>query len=343
MTNNAYLNAFLIILGFYLGSYIITFLLGLLEKASSKTGSDLDDKIIEAVKLPIRHLFILIGIFYAARDVAWSWTINNREYGFSDIFFVLIILLVSYTVSRMLKTVFTWYGERESARSLSQTAYIFIRKIISVVVYTIAALIAFSQLGIQIGPLLAGLGVAGLAVALGLQEPMANLFAALFLVMDKSISIGDWIQLDDGTKAYIEDISWRSVRIRTIAGNTVIVPNSVFVGQKISSYDYPEKSFFTSITVGVSYDTDLDKAEYIATQAAEKVIKDQGISIQENNPIIRYKELAASSINFSLIVKVDNVQSEGKVKHALIKEVVKQFKAQNIEIPFPQMVIHQDK
>ncbi len=94
--------------------------------------------------------------------------------------------------------------------------------------------------------------------------------------------------------------------------------------------------------VGVAYDTDLEKAEYVAMQAGEKVIKDADVKVQVNNPIVRYKELAASSINFSVIIQVDKVQDESRIKHALIKEIVKQFKENNIEIPFPQMVIHKD-
>ena len=205
---------------------------------------------------------------------------------------------------------------------------------VSVVVYLIAVMIMLSQFEIQIGPLLAGLGVAGLAIAFGLQETMANLFAALFLVLDKSINVGDWIQLEDGTKAYIEDISWRSVRIRTIGGNTVIVPNNKFVGQNISSYDYPTKSFYTSVRVGVAYDTDLEKAEYVALQSAEE-IKDA-----DNNPIIRFKEFNDSSIDFIVILRVDEVRDEGRVKHALIKQIKKDFEEAGIEIPFPQRVIH---
>ena len=63
----------------------------------------------------------------------------------------------------------------------------------------------------------------------------------------------------------------------------------------------------------------------------------------DNNPIVRFKELGDSSINFIIIVKVDKVQDEGRIKHALIKEVVKQFKEHNIEIPFPQMVVEMKK
>lgn len=336
--NSQLLNSFFIVFLFLLGSYAVTLALRLVERLTKKTGTDLDDKIIMALALPIRFLAAALGFFVGFRDYDWTWQVKDKEFTIADVFFVLVVLIVGFTLSRLLKTLFKWYGGREDLK-LSQTMFIFVRKVVSVIVYLVAAMVIFRQLGIEIGPLLGAMGVAGLAIAFGLQSTMENLFSALFVVMDKSINVGDWIQLEDGTKAYIEDISWRSVRIRTIAGNTVIVPNSVFVGQKIASYDYPEKSFYTNVAVGVSYDTDLEKAEYVAGQAAAKVIQDVGVSQQENNPIVRFREFGDSSINMIVIVKVDNVGQEGNVQHALIKEIHKQFAASKIEIPFPQRVV----
>ncbi|MEA3398614.1 MAG: mechanosensitive ion channel family protein [Patescibacteria group bacterium] len=339
MFENQIINSIAIVAIFLAASYAVTFLISILEKLTSKTDSDLDDRIIKAIKLPIRYLAGLLGLFYAVKGFGLAWEIKGNEYGAADALFVFIILLLGFTASRIFKSIFFWYGGTEKGGKINQTMFVFIRKVISAIIYAIGLIIILGQFNIQIGPLLAGLGVAGLAIALGLQETLANLFAALFLVLDKSINIGDWIQLEDGTKACIKDISWRSVRIRTITGNTVIVPNAVFVGQKISSYDYPVTAFFTSISVGVAYDTDLEKAEYVASQAAEKVINSEGIREKKNNPIIRYTELADSSINFLVIIKVDKVLDEGRVKHSLIKEIVKQFKENGIEIPFPQRVV----
>lgn len=341
MLENIYLNSLAIVALFWLASYAITIPLGLIAKLTSKTKTDLDDRIIKAVKLPIRYLSFILGFYYGFKGFNWSWSVGGRELGITDLMLALVILTIGFLVSRLAKTTLDWYGDRDNV-ALSKTMFVFIRKILSVAVYAVVIMIVFSQLGIEITPLLASLGIAGLAIAMGLKSTLESLFAALFLVMDKSINIGDWIQLEDGTKAYIEDISWRTVRIRTVGGNTVIVPNNVFANEKISSYDYPEKHFTTSITVGVAYDTDLDKAEYIAGQAAEKVLKDEGVTYKENNPTIRYNLLDASSINFGIYVKVDKVQDEGRVKHALIKEIVKQFRENNIEIPFPQMVIHKN-
>lgn len=343
LMENQLITAILIVVVFWLGSYAVTFLMTMLEKVTSKTKSALDDEIIEAAKLPIRYLAILLGFFFGFRGFELAWEIKGTEFGIAGIVFILIVLLIGFTISRIMKTIFRWYSETERGANTNQTMFIFARKVVSVIVYLIAVLIILGQFDIQIGPLLAGLGVAGLAIAFGLQETMANLFAALFLVLDKSINVGDWIQLEDGTKAYIEDISWRSVRIRTIGGNTVIVPNSKFVGQNISSYDYPSKSFFTSIRVGVAYDTDLEKVEYVALQAAEKIIRDQEIKDTADNPIVRFKEFNDSSIDFIVIIKVDQVRDEGRVQHALIKQIKHDFEEAGIEIPFPQRVVYTKK
>ena len=339
LLSNELIEAIIIIAVFFLGSYIITFLMTMLEKVTSKSKTDLDDKIIEATKLSVRYLAILLGFFFAFRGFTWTLAIKDKEFGFADIFFILIVLLIAFTVSRIVKTLMKWYINKDKGVGTNQTMLIFGRKVLSGVVYLIAGLIILGQFEIQIGPLLAGLGVVGLAIAFGLQETMTNLFAALFIVLDKSINVGNWIQLEDGTKAYIEDISWRSVRIRTIGNNTVIVPNNKFVSQNIASYDYPVPSFYTSIGVGVAYGSDLEKVEYTAMQAAEKVIKDEGITDQDSNPIIRYKKFGESSIDLIVIVKVDKVQDEGRIKHALVKQIAKDFEAANIEIPFPQRVV----
>lgn len=340
MFENQFLNFVLIIASFWLASYVITLMMTFLEKAASKTGTTLDDNLIRSSKLPVRYLFILLGFYYAVKysTFDWAW----RDYDMSDIFYALIILLICFTISRMLKTIFKWYeGSDRVSKKNSKTIFIFVQKVTSVAIYIIAFILILDNFGVEIAPLLAGLGVAGLAIALGLQETLANLFAALFLVMDKSINIGDYIQLEDGTNAYIEDISWRSVRIRTIGGNTVIVPNAMFVGQKISSYDYPESPYSMSIRLGVAYGSDLDFVEKVAIQAAKNVIESEGIKIKDNNPIIRFKAFADSAIEFIIIVTVDKVTDESRVKHALVKEIDKQFKKENIEIPFPQRVVYQ--
>jgi len=342
---NLFLNSVLILIIFWLSSYIITIFLNILDKYAQKTKNTFDDRIVEAAKLPIRYLFIIFGFYFAIKNYQnnLSFVLLNKKINIEDIFYSFIVLLFFYALSRFLKIFFSWWSEKEKGiHKFNRTMFVFIQKTISVFVYIIAALLILSNLDIKIGPMLAGLGVVGLAIALGLQETLANLFAAFFLAMDKSINIGDWIKLEDGSKAFIEDISWRSIRIRTISGNSIILPNSIFINQKISSYDYPESSFFTNIKIGVSFDSDLEKVEKIAIQAGKNTKKINKGTI-DGDPLVRFTEFGESAIYFILIIKINDVRQEGKIKHDLIKEVKFLFEKEKIEIPFPKRVIYQKK
>lgn len=338
MFDNQYLDALAIIIAFWLGSYVITIIISLFGRVASKTKSTLDDDIINAVKLPIRYLSVLAGLYYAVDFTGLDFYYKGIT--IENILYIFAVIIAGYAVSRLVKTFFDWYSTSDKeTKKISKTMFVFLRKVISFSVYIVALIMILGHFGVEIRPLLAGLGVAGLAIALGLKETFANLFAALFIVLDKSVNIGDYIKLEDGTKACIEDISWRSVRIRETGGNTVIVPNSTFVGQNISSYDYPESPFYTSVEVGVSYDSDLEKVEKVSIRAGETVLKNEKIELEENNPVVRFNMLADSSINFNIILKVDKVKNESRIKHALIKEIIKEFRKENIDIPYPHVKI----
>jgi len=335
-----FLSSILIVLIFWIASFFATMLIRKLTTYAHKTKTTLDDRLIEATYLPVRYLFSLLGIYFGLEYYGGSFNFLGKNLNFTIIISSLIILVVGFSISRLIKTFFLWHADTKvDIKNVNKTMFIFIRKLLSAGIYAIVSLIILGKLGIDIGPLVAGLGVAGLAVALGLQETLANLFAALFLIIDKSISIGDWIQLEDGTKAYIKDISWRSVQIQTMGGNTIIIPNSTFVGQKISSYDYPNSSFSVSIKCSVAYDSDLDQVESVAKKAALHIIKKENIQVPNNVPLIRFKELADSGINLIIILKVDSVLVESKVKHELIKELIREFREAGIHIPYPHLQI----
>ncbi len=338
MLNNKIFTAVLIILAFWLASFVLTFSFRFLKRFARETKTDLDDRLLKTIEQPLRYLAVLLGFYFATAYAQLNW--NWRGLSLDGLFYTLIVLLVAYSLSHIAKEVLSWWSEKKEVKLINETTFVFIRKVISASVYLLAALVVLKHFGIEIGPMLAGLGVAGLAIALGLQETLANLFAALYLVMDKSINIGDYIKLEDGTRAYIEDISWRSTRIRTIGGNTIIIPNSKFISQNIASYDYPESPFRTSVIIGVSYYSDLDLVEKVARQAANNVIAKMKIKVPNNKPMFRFHELTDSAINIKVMVKVDSVRDERRVKSALIKELVEQFHQHNIEIPYPQRVVH---
>ena len=122
MLENKIIEAILIVFVFWLASYVVTFIMTLLEKLTGRTKSSLDDKLIEAAKLPVRYLAVLLGFYFGARiyGFSWSWKGVNVE----TIFWALIILLLGFAASRMLKTFFDWYAAKEHrARKINKTMF----------------------------------------------------------------------------------------------------------------------------------------------------------------------------------------------------------------------------
>lgn len=330
-----------VIIGSWVLSHVVTGFMNLLRKATSKTKTTLDDKIIDALKLPVRILFLFLGIFYAIYYVNPTLTVNG--FSITELYIVLGILFVGFVLSRLIKTFLIWYAleiaEKTKSR-LDNSFFPFIRKFISVMIYAIVFLIVLDRFGIEIGPLLASLGIAGLAVALALQDTLSNFFAGLYVVADQPLKVGNYVQLESGVSGFVDEIGWRSTRIRTLAGNLVIVPNSKISQTVLTNYDMPEAPMSLVVNVGISYNSDLEKAEKVIVDVARKIQKSVQGADKKFEPFVRYKEFADSSINLAVTLRVNNFVDQYLVQHEFMKELHKRFKKEKIEIPFPQRDIH---
>ena len=335
------LQAAIILGGFVLFSYIVTFVLALFTKAASKTKSTLDDKIVSGIKKPIRFGFLLGGLYYSVYYIFGQFKVWN--FPISGIFIVLIVLLIAYTVSKLFRAFFEWYAEEVMHRTESRIddhLFPFVRKIISVVIYVVAGLIILRKLNIEIGPMLAGLGIAGLAVALALQDTLANFFSAVQVAVDRPISVGDYIELDSETKGTVVDVGWRTTKIRLPSNNLVVIPNSTLIQSKITNYTVEDTVVSVVIKSGVSYDSNLEKVEKVLLDVTKNVIASTEGCIKDFEPIVRFTEFADSSINFIVILKAETYGKSFPIKHVMVKEITKAFRKHKIEIPFPQMDVH---
>jgi len=118
-------------------------------------------------------------------------------------------------------------------------------------VIIVGFLIFLNSLGISITPLLTALGVGGLAVALGLQDTLANFFAGIYVSLAGYVRLGDYVKLNSGEEGYVSDISWRSTTLKALSNNLIIIPNSKLAQAIVTNYHLPEKRFSLSIPVSV--------------------------------------------------------------------------------------------
>jgi small-conductance mechanosensitive channel len=190
-------------------------------------------------------------------------------------------------------------------------------------------------LGISITPMVAGLGLGGLAVALALQPTLSNFFAGTQIVLDHVVRVGDYIELDSGVKGYVTDIGWRSTRIRTAFNNMVIVPNSRLADSVITNYYGPSMELAVLVEAGVSYSSDLVQVEGVAREVAKEVIDELDEAVKTFEPWFGYEEFGDSNINFWIWLQAKDRFASFRVKSELMKRLKSRFDQEGITINYP--------
>ena len=210
-----------------------------------------------------------------------------------------------------------------------------ITNVVRMTIGVLFGLIILQSLGIRIAPLLGAVGIGGLAVALALQETLANLFAGIIIILSKQLRPGDFVQLSSGEQGYVEDVTWRNTTIRSLPNNMVIVPNSQLSSSIVTNYYQPEQQMSVLLTVGVSYDSDLEHVEKVTVEVATEVMGEIEGGLPESEPFIRYNNFGDFSIDFTVIMQTGEVVNQYLIKHEFIKRLHKRYAEEEIEIPFP--------
>ena len=274
--------------------------------------------------------------------VGLYWTINSLDNIpatimrlLSSLLFTVIIFTLTRVIARTLTGIIDFYTLR-SGENLPKTSLL--NNIVSFSIYAMGLLIILQYYGISVAPILTALGVGGMAVALGLQDTLANIFAGIHLILSKQLRIGDYIKLSSGEEGCVTDITWRFTKLQSVSNNVVVVPNQNIAKAIIVNYSMPKQDITVSVTIGVSYDSDLEKVERVCIRVAEDILSKYDPEI-DTRPTVRYNLLADSSINFNVLIHVSKFLNQYIVKHEFIKAIIAEFRKENIDIPYPVRTI----
>jgi small-conductance mechanosensitive channel len=319
-----------------LGLYVIrgiTF--KILHKWSERTETKLDDIIIGAFRVPSFYWCIAIGLYFG---IAIS-ELPERYINYSTkLIHIIIIFSITIAAANLAGRLFTNYVKKSSL-PIPTTGLAY--GILKGTIIIMGLLIILSVLGISITPLITALGVGGLAVALALQDTLANLFSGIHILMEKSIRVGDFIRLETGQEGYVEDITWRTTRVRMLPNNMVVIPNSKLAQSIVTNYYLPEKRMSLLISIGVSYAEDPEKVEAVLVEEAKKAVGQVPGLLGDPEPFVRFiPGFGDSSLDFTLICQVQEFVDQYLAQHELRKRIFKRFKQEGIDIPFPHRTVY---
>ncbi len=225
------------------------YILHTLHAWSQKSDTDVDDKIIEALLPPVRFIPIIMGLFFAAQAL-------NLDGMIAEFFTRLIRSMIAFTIfwalHRSLDPI--QHISRKLEKLLTKVMMIWIFKFMKVLVFFIGAAVILEIWGIAIGPLLAGLGLFGAAIALGAQDLFKNLIGGLTVIAEKRFYPGDWIKVDGIVEGTVEEIGFRSTRVRRFDKAPVYVPNSDLSDAVVTNFSrMTNRRIYWKI--GVTYNT----------------------------------------------------------------------------------------
>ena len=245
------------------------------------------------------------------------------KYGFQVVGGIAILVagwLIARFVERLVADVL-------AKRQVDVTVAKFVAGIAKLSVLAFALLIALGQFGIEVTPLIAGLSVAGVGVSLALQGTLSNYAAGTSLIFTKPFKVGDIIEVS-GVMGEVEDVSLGCTKLVRADGVRIVVPNKHIIGEIIQNYSHLKA---VDIAVGVSYDSNLDKA----IETIRAVINKESRVVQEKEPTIGIAAFADSSIN--LTVRLWCKQRDAlDVLFGVNKGIAEEFRRNDITIPFPQ-------
>ena len=291
-----------IIIFFRIFSSSIAYMIIRMFKLKSKKAKDIRES---AFYRPLRLFFIILGI-YLAIFLKQPLNINNEAMEFVTKIFKIISVIAfangiakSFTIHSTLVTKL----KKNFKKQLDDATLEFVLKIIRAIIYIIAAFIVLSILGINLNGLIAGLGISGLIVTLAAQDTAKNLFGGLVIFIDKPFTVGDWIQMDnfEGT---IEDITFRTTRIRTFENSLLNVPNSIISNASVINWSKMEKRRYKT-NLRIELGTPIEKLNILKTRV-EKMLHDRE-RIDDDSTIVRFDDINESGINMMIYTYTDSV------------------------------------
>ena len=336
--------AFSVFIGFVVAALIVRIIISvILRRLKNRAASSVTSIILESVKTPITAILLISGLLSVYLLVLGIE--DALPNGFSDtrdlsikIWKVLSILITTFAIAKTIDGLIDWYllniAEKTETK-IDDTLLPTLRRVLPITIYAAGALVAIDSIGISISPILAGLGIGGLAVALAVQPTLSNFFAGTYVVTEGELKEGDFIELEGGPSGYVEEVGWRSTKIRSRFNNLVIIPNSRMAESIVTNYFSPTPAMNVIVTGGVAYESNLVDVEKYALEEARTVIEQSEKAIKGMEPAFGFSNFGDSNVDFYVFLQAIDRAGTFGLRSELIKRIHDRFNREGIEINYP--------
>ena len=328
------LGALLIAIGFWVIAFAVQVtLFPTLHRLTGLSRSSVDDRVIQDLRKPIFNTIFYLGLAIATRTA-------DLPVGTTVIVNIMLSVIVSSWMRAALRISNALLDglEKNDRFTLIETRTIPLFdlsiKLLTILFGSYALLLVW---GINPVGWLASAGIVGIAVGFAAKDTLANLFSGFFIVADAPYQIGDYINLDTGERGKVSAIGLRSTRLLTRDDVEITIPNGVIANAKIvNESGGPDQKIRVKIPVGVAYGSDVDDVT--------RLLCEMGGAHDETcphpEPRVRMRGFGASSLDFDLLVWIDNPEDRGRISHELYMEIYRRFDREDVEIPYAKLDLY---
>ena len=326
--------------------FIVKKVLGLIAKQAAKTENEWDDALIKAIRPPLEALILTYGMWLAIRALPQPVEPFNLKILVKISGQMLVLIISSWGIWRLLSV----FDEILKIKAKDPEHWLDIGIVpligmsLRILVMITAGIVIAQNLGYSVSGLVASLGLGGAALALASKDTVANLFGSLMIVIDKPFKVGDWIKGSD-FEGVVEEIGFRSTRIRTFGKTIENIPNNLLANIKVENMDRRKDNGLNvrriKMTVGVDYGVNAEKMETILTGIKEILKNDDGVD-QRMTQLVRFTDFGESTLDIFLYYFADSADWDYylSVRERVNMKIMRLLESNGATLAFPSQSIY---
>lgn len=321
-----------------LSRIIYMFVSKVLRKRAEKSIGKLDDIIVNSIEKPLVFGIIIGGFWYAAMQLVLP---ENLKSIIEKLYYILIVFNITWFIIKIVDSIIQEYLEpvfQKSENNLNGEMIPVLRNSVKTGVWIISGMIALKNAGYDVGALLAGLGIGGLAFALAAQDTISNLFGGVTVFTDRPFKIGDRIRVT-GIDGVVKEIGIRSSRLQTLEGRIITLPNSIFAKNPIENIS-SEPTRKVILNIGVEYSTTREGIEKAMKMLKEIVYSEVGT---ENECVVFFTNFGAYSLDLQLVYYIKRDADIPDTQSRINLEILRRFNEEKIVFAYPTQTVFLNK
>ncbi len=324
-----------VILGTFIVVKVVYFVFSkLIRRFTEKTKTTFDDVLVDLVEAPIVTAFTIVGLWIGLRTL----TLPKNAAGIIDgASLFCVVICITWLISRVVEAIFREFLEPLAAKTetdLDDQLLPVARKGSKLIIWSLGTIVALNNAGYDVGAVLAGLGIGGIALAMAAKDTVANIFGGVTVFADRPFAVHDRIRIDE-YDGFVREIGIRSTRIQTMQGPIAVIPNSRFSDSAVENVSAAE-SLRTELVVGLTYDTEHAKVHRAIEILREIIGAHEKAVLWE----IGFETFADFSLNVRCAYHVVGEPKPLWVQSEINLQVLERFNAEGLEFAFPTRTLH---